>query len=71
MSRIIGDMDMKIEEALIENEARNDFNRRQAKTIDDYLKETRWIRFKSYVRVEVKIALIEISDGLKGLSTKL
>ena len=71
MARIIGDMDMKFEEALIENEARNDFNRRQAKTIDDYLNETRWIRFKSYIRVEVKIALIEISDGLKGLSTKL
>lgn len=71
MARIIGDMDMAIEEALMENEARNEFNKRQAKTIEDYRKETRWMRFKSYVRVEVKIALIEMGDGLKGLSTKL
>lgn len=47
MGLVTEDKDGLIEEALIENEARNEYNRRQAKEVKNRPKQSRWLKLIS------------------------
>lgn len=66
MARIVGDMDLKFEEALMENEARNKINRQHAKWEKEHLSKSRWSRFIERVKVSIRYEIHMIRSLIKN-----